>query len=340
MKTRASLTLGFTLAVLAALSLLLVTTLLAALLIGSQSIAPYPIITALGHRLFGAPTGLTPEIELIIFSIRLPRAILAIMAGASLSVAGAALQALLRNALAEPYVLGVSSGAAVGAILAIMWAETLPIGQPLGAFLGALITVLVVYILGQGRRGTSTERLILAGVITTSFLWAAIIFLLTMASTSRLRGIAFWLMGDLSGSTSLLLKTSLIISLISMGAIYLLAQPLNLIMVGEESALSLGVRVEVIKVAVYLLASLLTGVVVAMAGSIGYIGLIVPHIIRMAWSSDHRLLLPASALLGASLLLLADTVARTIIAPRELPVGAITALMGAPLFVYLLRRSA
>jgi iron complex transport system permease protein len=261
-------------------------------------------------------------------------------AGASLSVAGTALQALLRNPLAEPYVLGVSSGAALGAVLAIILAENLPVGQPLGAFLGATLTILIVYVLGQGKQGTSTDRLILAGVITTSFLWAAIIFLLTVASSSKLKGIAFWLMGDLSSSNNRLLTITLLIDGLAIGIIFLLSRSLNLLIVGEESAFSLGVSVEKVKVVIYLLASLLTGATVAVVGSIGYIGLIVPHIIRMAFSSDHRLLVPGSALLGASLLLLADTLARTIIAPRELPVGAITALIGAPIFVYLLRRTA
>lgn len=307
---------------------------------GSEKIPISKALSAGVNYCLGKPTGLSTEFEIILFSIRLPRAILALAAGAALSVAGTALQALLRNPLAEPYVLGVSSGAALGAVLAIIFAESFPIGQPLGAFLGAALTILIVYMLGQGKQGTSTDRLILAGVITTSFLWAAIIFLLTVASSSKLKGIAFWLMGDLSSSNNRLLAVTLLIDAVAIGVIFLLSRSLNLLIVGEESALSLGVSVERVKVIIYLLASLLTGATVAVVGSIGYIGLIVPHIIRMAFSSDHRLLVPASALLGASLLLLADTLARTVIAPRELPVGAITALVGAPIFVYLLRRTA
>lgn len=327
-------------ATLSLLFLLLLASFSIAVLFGSEKIPALKILVASSNYLLGHPSGLSIEFETILFSVRLPRAILAIIAGAALSVAGAALQALLRNPLAEPYVLGVSSGAALGAVLAIILAESLPVSQPLGAFLGAAITILVVYLLGQGKRGTSTDRLILAGVITTSFLWAAIIFFLTVASSAKLRGIAFWLMGDLSSSNNTLLGITLVINFLGITIIFLLSRSLNLLMVGEESALSLGVSVERIKIALYLLASLLTGATVALVGSIGYIGLIVPHIIRMAVSSDHRLLIPASALLGASLLLLADTLARIVIAPRELPVGAITALIGAPLFVYLLRRSA
>ncbi|MBI4853691.1 MAG: iron ABC transporter permease [Acidobacteria bacterium] len=340
MKKKPYLTPQFFVTSLVGLALLLVFSFAIALLYGSEKIPSHLTFAATLNYLLGKPSGLSIELETILFTIRLPRAILAIIAGASLSVAGAALQALLRNPLAEPYVLGVSSGAALGAVLSIVFIESFPFSQPLGAFIGAALTIFIVYVLGQGQRGTSTDRLILAGVITTSFLWAAIIFLLTVASSSKLKGIAFWLMGDLSNSNSRLLFSVLLTNLVSIVIIFLISRSLNLLMVGEESALSLGVAVERIKIIIYLLASLLTGATVAVVGSIGYIGLIVPHIIRMAFSSDHRLLIPASALLGASLLLLADTLARTIISPRELPVGAITALIGAPLFVYLLRRTA
>jgi iron complex transport system permease protein len=339
LKRKPYLTPKFFASTLLVLFLLLFCSFIIALLYGSEKISPSLTLSAILNRLLAKPSGLPNELEIILFTVRLPRAILAIVVGASLSVAGAALQALLRNPLAEPYVLGVSSGAALGAVLSIILIESFPISQPFGAFMGAALTILVVYLLGQGKSGTSTDRLILAGVITTSFLWAAIIFFLTLASSSKLKGIAFWLMGDLSASNNTLLFLVSLINLTSMLVIFFISRSLNLLMVGEESALSLGVSVEQIKIVVYLLASLLTGATVALVGSIGYIGLIVPHLIRMAFSSDYRLLIPSSALLGASLLLLADTIARTLIAPRELPVGAITALLGAPLFVYLLRRS-
>lgn len=339
MRLQTHLTRGKLLGVIIGLTILLSISFLIALAWGSQPIPLGQVLTALMASIIGKAQQLSPENSIILFQVRIPRALFAIAAGAALSVAGAALQALLRNPLAEPYVLGVSSGAALGAILALIFADTIAIGQPLGASIGAGVTILGVYFLGQSGKGTSTERLILAGVITTSFLWAAIIFLLTVANTTRLRGIAFWLMGDLSGGNSQLLTITLIINGLSIAILLLFARALNLLMVGEESAASLGVSVEKVKLCVYLLASLLTGATVAVAGSIGYVGLIVPHIIRMAWSSDNRLLLPASALLGASVVLIADTLARTLIAPRELPVGAITALLGAPLFIYLLRRT-
>jgi iron complex transport system permease protein len=248
------------------------------------------------------------------------------------------LQALLRNPLADPYVLGVSSGAAVGAVLALILISNYPLAQPGGAFLGALITTGLVYFLGQDQRGLSPQKLVLAGAVTTSFLWAVIVFLLTLTNTIRLRGIAFWLMGDLSFAPVSLLAVTAIFSLLGMIGLLLVARPLNVIMISEASAYSLGIPVSKLRLIVYLLASLLTGVTVAVAGTVGYVGLIVPHLVRLAWSSDNRLVLPASALLGATLLLLADTVARTAMAPRELPVGAVTALLGAPLFIYLLRR--
>lgn len=339
MRARAHLSKGHFLLVLTLLSLLLVCSFLVAMLLGSESLDPFATIAALFNRIVNRPSGLAVEADTILFSLRLPRAFFAIAAGAALSVAGASLQALLRNPLAEPYVLGVSSGAVVGALIAILLFESMPVSQPIGAFIGAAVTVFVVYMLGQGTSGTSTERLILAGVITTTFLWAIIIFMLSVASTAKLRSIAFWLMGDLSGGSTGLLTFTLVITAAAILAIYSLSRMLNLLMIGEESALSSGVSVEKVKIIVYLLASLLTGATVAVVGSIAYVGLIVPHMIRMSLSSDHRLLIPASALLGASILLLADTAARTVIAPRELPVGAITALIGAPLFVYLLRRA-
>jgi iron complex transport system permease protein len=260
----------------------------------------------------------------ILVDIRLPRVLFAIVTGAALSVAGAGLQALLRNPLADPYVLGVSSGAAVGAVLALILISNYPLAQPAGAFLGALVTTLVVYIL--------------AGAVTTSFLWAAIVFLLTLTNSLRLRGITFWLMGDLSFAPRNLLAFTAFFIVLGIVSLMMLARPLNIIMISDAGAQSLGIPVAKLRLAVYILASLLTGVTVAVAGTVGYVGLIVPHLVRLAWSSDNRLVLPASALLGATMLLIADTIARTAMAPRELPVGAVTALLGAPLFVYLLRR--
>ncbi|RMG53282.1 MAG: iron ABC transporter permease [Acidobacteria bacterium] len=286
----------------------------------------------------GAATTRSPEAT-ILLSIRLPRVMLGAVTGAALSVAGAVLQALLRNPLAEPYVLGISSGAALGALLALIALPTTLLAQPVAAFMGALVTMTLIYAMSRTQVGMSTERLVLAGIITASFLWSAIAALLVIVHNPSLRGITFWLMGDLSSGGRGLL--GLVAGAVAVGILVavVLSRSLNLLMVGEEDAFMLGVDVERVKTLAYILASLLTGVVVAVSGSVGYVGLIVPHMVRLAWGGDNRLVVPAAALVGAMFVVLADTVARTAIAPRELPVGAVTALVGAPVFVYLLRKS-
>lgn len=281
---------------------------------------------------------LTPEQDAIVFDIRLPRLLLALLVGASLSVAGSAFQALLRNPLAEPYVLGVSSGAALGAVLSLVFAAAIPFGRTMAAFGGASLTIAAVYTLGQGREGAPTDRLILAGVIVNAFLSSTIIFLMTITSEAGLRGIYSWLIGDLSGASVDLLPVAAVAA-VGCTAIYLNARSLNLMMLSERDASGLGVNVRRVKFIVYLAASLVTGAAVSVSGMIGFVGLIVPHGVRLVVGSDNRIVVPASALVGASLLVLADTFARTILAPRELHIGVVTALVGAPVFVYLLRRS-
>lgn len=304
----------------------------AAMLVGSARIAPGEIWQLVLH----GRSALAPESAVILVDLRLPRIALAIVVGGGLAVAGASYQALLRNPLAEPYVLGVSGGAAIGAIFAIIFFPLLAFGRPLLAFAGALAATFAVYGLGRGKAGSGTDRLILAGVIVTSFLSAGIVFLTTLASSQQLRGITFWLLGDLSMGGGGLLPVLTVIVILSVAGIFVCARSLNLMMVSETDATGLGVESGKVKFVVFTLASLITGVVVAIGGSVGYVGLIVPHIIRLAFGSDYRLLIPASMLGGASIVLLADTVARTAISPRELPVGAVTAIIGAPLFLYLL----
>jgi iron complex transport system permease protein len=263
---------------------------------------------------------------------------MAIVVGAALAVAGAAYQALLKNPLADAAILGVSSGAAIGAIAATIFAESLPVSRPIAAFIGAVVTIALVYALGQTSQGGSSERLILAGVITNALLSSIVIFLVTTASGSRQRNVLSWLIGDLTSEQRLL---PLVAALILAGilAIFFNARSLNLLMIGEQDALALGVEVDRVKLVVYIAASLVVGAAVAVSGAIGFVGLIIPHAVRLAGGSDNRLVIPASALVGSAFLLLADTVARTVIAPRELHIGVITALIGAPVFVYLLRRT-
>lgn len=323
-----------TLAALLALGASLLLAALIALALGSEHVAAPQIIAALWAKLMGATSPLTREQEVIIFNLRLPRIALAISVGAALAIAGAAFQALLRNPLADPYVLGVSGGAAVGSIIAIMFAGELIIARPLFGFAGAGLATLIVYRLG--RRADDPGHLVLAGVVMSTFLSSVIVLLTALADNVRLRNITLWLLGDLSSGT--LEGLFFVLAAALAGAVVLVTQarPLNLMMIGERDAFALGVETARVRWIVYLTASLLTGAAVAAGGAIGYVGLVTPHLVRLATGTDNRLVIPASALGGALLVLLADTVARTLLSPRELPTGAITALIGAPIFVYLL----
>jgi iron complex transport system permease protein len=223
-------------------------------------------------------------------------------------------------------------------MIALVFFGTFDWSRPLLAFVGALLATFVVYRLGQGRVGSTPERLILAGVIVTTFLSSAIVFVTTLMDATRIRAFTFWLLGDLSGSTSSLLLVAIFIAVAATLVLTTNARSLNLLMLGERDAFDLGVEVGRVRLIVFVAASLLVGSSVASGGSVGYVGLVVPHLVRLSLSSDNRITIPAAALAGALFVIVADTVARTIIAPRELPVGAITALIGAPLFVYLLKR--
>ena len=306
--------------------------------IGSEHLSLARVVNVIVSALGGSAADVPAEQRTIILDIRVPRVLMAIVVGAALAVAGAAYQALLRNPLADPGILGISSGAALGAISATVFAESLPVSRPVAAFVGAVITIAIVYALGQGRHGSGTERLILAGVIINALLSSIVIFLVTTAAGTRQRSVLSWLIGDLSGESRLLPLIALF-TLIGIAVVYLNARSLNLLMVGEQDALALGVETRRVKIIVYLAASLLTGAAVAVSGAIGFVGLIVPHAVRLVGGSDNRLVVPASALAGATFLMLADTVARTVVSPRELNIGVITSLVGAPVFVYLLRRT-
>jgi ABC-type Fe3+-siderophore transport system permease subunit len=283
--------------------------------------------------------GLTGDQFDILFQIRVPRILLAAAVGSSLATAGASYQALLRNPLAEPYLLGVSNGAAVGTMLALVFFGKLEWSRPLLAFVGALLATLTVYRLARGKVGATPERLILAGVIVTTFLSSVIVFVTTLMDATRIRSFTFWLLGDLSGASRGLLPVAIAISLAGAVLLTLNARALNLIMLGERDAFDLGVEVGRVRIIVFVVASLLVGSSVAASGSVGYVGLVVPHLARLSLGSDNRITIPAAALGGALFVIVADTIARTVIAPRELPVGAITALIGAPLFIYLLKKA-
>ncbi len=316
-------TLGRTLAICVLLLLLLIIVFVIASLVGSQRL---PLTSSLCALAGGSNCGLASEQQAILFDIRLPRILLAGAVGMCLAAAGAAYQALLRNPLAEPYLLGISNGAAVGTMTALVFLGAHEWSRP------------VVYRLARGRAGATPERLILAGVIVTTFLSSAIVFITTLMDATRVRSFTFWLLGDLSGTTVNLLTVAFIAAAIGIGILVMNARSLNLMMLGERDAFDLGVEVGRVRLTVFVAASLLVGASVASSGSVGYVGLVVPHLVRLSTSSDNRVVIPASALAGATFVIVADTLARTIIAPRELPVGAITALIGAPLFVYLLKK--
>lgn len=322
----------------AGLCALLFAAVVISLRVGAYPISVRDIVMTLVNRAIGHRDQIPADFWNIVYEIRLPRILLGILVGASLSTAGAGFQALLRNPLADPYVLGVSSGAALGAIISLIAAPHTAGAIQLAAFAGAAGTTAAVYFLGRRGVQLDSATLLLAGIVAASFLSAIIMFLMTTLSGRDLRGMAFWLMGDLTSQPSINPTWLFLLLIIGVGSIYLTSSDLNLILTGEQEARHLGVNVHRVKLVVYVAASMLTGLAVSVSGAIGYVGLLVPHVMRMLFGTDYRLLIPTSALGGAILIVLADTLARTIVAPTELPVGAMTALAGAPVFIYLMRR--
>jgi iron complex transport system permease protein len=328
------------------LALILFVVVVIALKLGAVQVSLYGLGRDLIRVLLHQSSSISTDYGMIVVDIRLPRILLAVIVGASLSVAGTSFQALLRNPLADPYVLGISGGASVGAVLALMFENQLAVSPefaglmtPLGAFFGAAITIAGVYLLGRREGQIDSTTLLLGGVITASFLQAIIMFLMSTMAGGNLRGASYWMMGSLSSLPAKgLLYLVGIGFLVAAGAIYTTASDLNLLLAGEKEAMHLGVDVPRVRIVVYVAASILTGFAVSVSGTIGYVGLLVPHAMRMIFGSDHRMLLPASAFGGAIALVIADTIARTVVAPSELPVGAVTAIVGAPFFIYLLRK--
>ena len=271
----------------------------------------------------------------IVLDLRVPRLIAAFAVGSLLALAGVLLQALFRNPLADPYVLGVSGGAAVGAVIALSLGAAQLLVQS-SAAAGAFVIMILVYALG---RGGGTTRLLLIGVALASTCGALVMVLLTAADATRVRGIVFWLAGDLGWVVNPV--PTALAAIVGIAGIVLLARPLNVLAAGELRARSVGLDFELWRLVVYVAAALTTAIAVVSAGTVGFIGLVTPHAVRLLFrTSDHRVVAPASALLGGAVLAAADLCARTIASPRQLPVGAITALVGAPAFVLLLRARA
>jgi len=278
-----------------------------------------------------------PATQDILLKLRLPRALAAFGTGAALALAGVMMQVLLRNPLADPYILGSSGGAAVAALTAML-AGGGALLVDASAFGGALGSTLLVFLIARHHGNWTPGRLLLTGVVIAAGWSAVISLLLSMAPAENLRGILFWLMGDFSFAGNSM--PSLIVTACALGIGFILAKSLNILATGDQQAALLGLRVRPVRICVYLLSALLTAVAVTTAGTVGFVGLVIPHLVRLISGRDHRSLLPGAALAGGSLLVIADTVARTILAPRQLPVGAITAVIGVPIFLFLLSRTA
>lgn len=278
----------------------------------------------------------TSPSSLVVQELRLPRTLAAFACGGLLALAGALMQVLLRNPLADPYILGISGGAGVGALIALFFGFGIAALNGF-AFAGALLAILIVFALAHGDGSWTQTRLILTGVMVAAGCGAVITMLLSIAPEERLRGMLFWLMGDFSQGVNPS------VALIVLGVIGLLTAPLardlNVMIRGNDTAKALGVSVGFVRAAVYLLASIATAASVTTAGSVGFVGLVIPHLTRILVGNDQRVLLPTSILAGGMFLVLADTLARIVVAPQQLPVGVVTALIGVPVFLYLLNRT-
>ncbi|MEJ5352511.1 MAG: iron ABC transporter permease [Melioribacteraceae bacterium] len=272
----------------------------------------------------------------IILEIRLPRILYAIMVGGGLSIAGAVFQSLLMNPLAEPYILGISSGGTFGAILSFILGLTF-IGTQFLAFAGSLSVMLIVFILGRRFGELEPNVLLLSGIMVGAFFSAAILLMMTLMNDS-LRTAIFWLIGNLSLAEKSNLIFVLPVTILTSGILILLSNKFNVISLGSDYAKQLGINTKLLRNSSYIITSIMIGTLVSVSGIIGFVGLLVPHLCRMIFGNDNRIVFTSSFFIGASYLTIADTIARTIISPAELPVGAITALIGAPIFIYLFKK--
>lgn len=328
------------------LVLLLVLGVILSVSVGAVSLPFGRVARILAHHLFGlGPLVWSPVDDQIVWTFRTPRALLAAVVGAALAVAGTVLQAVVRNPLADPYLFGISSGASVGAVLVLTLGSAAVGGLslPFAAFVGALLATVLVYTLAQQGGRAAPTRLILAGVALGYVLSAVTSFLVLRASTpggGAVSGVLYWLAGSLADAKWRYLGLPSLVLLGATAWLLLRARPLNALLVGEESALALGVNPERFRLELFVVTSLLVGVAVAISGAIGFVGLMIPHVVRLLFGSDHRRVLPLAALLGAVYLVLVDVLSRVLIAPQELPVGIVTAAFGGPFFLWLLRRRA
>ncbi|GAA0877809.1 iron ABC transporter permease [Algoriphagus jejuensis] len=316
---------------------------LASLSMGAFSI-PFPQTLAILLDQLGLQVGsFAVQQENVLLQIRLPRVLMAMMVGGGLGISGAALQGMFRNPLVEPGLIGVSSGAALFAVIfmvlvpvatSLAWIKS--IGLPIFAFFGGLVNVLAVYKLSKSQGKTDAATLILAGVAVNALAGALIGLVLFFADDSALRSFTFWSLGDLGGSTWAKIPVTLILVAVPSLLLLFNSKQLNALALGEQEAFHMGVNVQQVKLKLLVCSALIVGAGVSMVGMIGFVGLVVPHLIRILFGADHRLVLPGSFLLGAILLNFADLLARVIVIPAEMPIGVITALLGAPFFIWLI----
>lgn len=312
--------------------------------VGPVRISPSFILKILLRRFFVATLEVDwpATFEIILYQIRLPNTILIGLTGMALGGSGAAYQGLFRNPLADPYIIGVAAGAGLGAVLAmsIHWPDTLMsmIAIPAAGFFGAILTVGLVYSLARVGRTTPVTTLILAGVAVSAFA-SAITSMLMFISTEQLHRAVAWLLGGFSIGGWNPVLVMLPYSFVGLGLLITLGRPLNVLQFGDEQALQMGLHIERYKLLIVVVSSLVAATAVSFSGIIGFVGLVVPHLVRLLWGSDYRRLIPLAVIAGGAVLLGADVIARTILAPRELPVGIVTAVFGAPFFLWLLRRA-
>ncbi|RLF05618.1 MAG: iron ABC transporter permease [Thermoprotei archaeon] len=324
----------------ASLSIALIITIIFSICIGSSFIPPLEALKSLFHWV-SSSMDVNPIYEQIVLATRLPRVLMGCIVGASLSLAGAILQGMFRNPMADPYIIGVSSGAALGAALAIVLGLGFTaLGSatiPAMAFLLAMITLIVVYNLSRVGGKVPVMTLLLSGIAVSIFL-SSITSFLSMFAGEKLHGLYFWLLGSLSVArwSHVIITTPVLIACSIAAMLY--ARDLNIMLMGEETAITLGVDVESVKLMLIIISALVTSIAVSFTGMIAFVGLIVPHIVRLIVGPDHRVLLPCSTLFGALFLVVCDDIARVALAPTQIPVGVITALAGGPFFIYLLRR--
>ncbi len=332
--------------ILVVLFILLIGACVLSVCVGAVQISASELWSIIAHRTgFQGTVDFTPQQEAVLLNIRLPRVLLGAVVGATLAIAGATLQGLFRNPLAEPGLIGISSGASLFAVMIIVLEHrffgfmTAALGYhalAISAFIGACITTFAVYRLAVNNGKADITTLLLAGIAINALAGSFTGLLTYMATDAQLRNITFWTLGSLGGASWGTLTSVLPFVSVSLVVLPFFSKSLNALALGESQAGHMGINVTLVKRLIIVMATLGVGASVAVSGMIGFIGLVIPHILRMAFSADHRLVIPGSALLGATVLVLADVIARTLFAPAELPIGILTAIIGAPVFIYII----